>query len=103
MRHDERRKSFRVEWNTAAHIYTSARAPARLCIISNLSNGGARITGIAPDTLPDTFLLRIFPRASRTKQCRVLWRSKDALGVQFAEEPNVNPTGRRPSKQRQLA
>ena len=101
MRHDERRKSFRVEWNSAARIHTSDGA-TRLCVISNLSNGGARITGIAPETLPETFMLRITPRAHRAKQCRVVWRTKDALGVQFAEEPNEISIGRQPKKQRQL-
>ena len=99
----EQRQNFRVEWNTAARIYTSDGAPARLCIVSNLSNGGARIVGIEPETLPDAFLLRISPRASRTQQCRVIWRSKDALGVQFAGEPNVNAVGRHPSMQREPA
>ena len=56
---------------------------ARLCIVSNFSNGGARITGVEPDTVPDEFILRIFPH-DRAHKCGVTWRSKDGLGVDFA-------------------
>ena len=39
----ERRKSFRVEWNSAAKIYDLDGRFARPCVVSNFSNGGAKI------------------------------------------------------------
>ena len=98
----ERRNNFRVEWKTAARIYSTDGTREWKCVIGNLSNGGARITGIAPDTLPETFVLRISARAVN-KQCHVLWRTKDALGVQFVNEPDANPKGQQRSNQMQLA
>jgi len=79
----ERRKNFRVEWSSPGKIYHRNGRFARLCIVSNFSNGGARITGVEPGTVPDEFILRIFPRG-RAYECHVTWRSKNGLGVEFA-------------------
>ncbi len=79
----ERRKNFRVEWNSPGKMYHRNGRFARLCIVSNFSNGGARITGVEPGTVPDEFILRIFPHG-HTYECHVTWRSKDGLGVEFA-------------------
>ncbi len=78
----ERRKNFRVEWNSPGKIYLRNGRFARLCIVSNFSNGGARITGVEPGTVPDEFIIRILPRG-RACECQVTWRSKDGLGVAF--------------------
>src|SRR5580704_8643587 len=79
----ERRKSFRVEWHSPATIYQGKFA--RSCIVSNFSNGGAKITGVTAATIPDEFALRIFSHDSRIRKCRVLWRSDDTLRVQFID------------------
>lgn len=81
----ERRKNFRVEWNSPAKIYDSHGRVTGLCIVSNFSNGGAKIIGLEPPTVPDEFILRISPRG-RAKKCRVIRRSKDGLGVEFTAE-----------------
>jgi PilZ domain len=77
----ERRKNFRVEWNSPGTIYDLERRLARPCILTNFSNTGARITGVMSSTVADEFMLRI--SRGRTHQCHVLWRSDDALGVVF--------------------
>jgi len=79
----ERRKTFRVEWNSPATIYDVDRELVRPCILSNFSNTGARITGIRATTIPDEFVLCITP--GRTRRCRVIWRSDDTLGVEFTD------------------
>ena len=78
----ERRKNFRVEWNSPGKIYHRNGRFARLCIVSNFSNGGARITGVEPGTVPHEFILRISPH-SRPHECHVIRRSRDGLGVEF--------------------
>src|ERR671939_1795147 len=82
----ERRKNFRVEWNSAATLYDCRGRRARPCIVSNFSNGGAKITGVRADTFADEFLLRLSPH-SRARKCRVVWRSEDSLGVEFVDRP----------------
>jgi hypothetical protein len=83
MRRD-RRNNFRVEWRSPATLYDGALA--RPCILSNFSNGGAKITGVRATTIPDEFGLRITPRR-RIHTCRVIWRTDDALGVEFTDPP----------------
>lgn len=78
----ERRKNFRVEWNSAAKIYDRDGRFARPCIVSNFSNGGAKIIGLEASTIPDEFILRISPRGY-AQICHVIRRSKDGLAVEF--------------------
>jgi PilZ domain len=80
----ERRKNFRVEWNSAAKIYDCDGQFAALCIVSNFSNGGAKIIGLEPGMVPDEFILRISPR-TRAQRCQVVRRLKDGLGVRFTD------------------
>ena len=79
----ERRKYVRVEWNSPATIY-DGQLP-RHCIVSNFSNGGAKIVGVKATTIPDEFALRITCHDSRIRRCRVLWRSDDTLRVEFTD------------------
>ena len=96
----ERRKHFRVEWNSPATIYYLNRRVTRRCIVRNFSNGGAKIVGVKATTIPDEFMLRITPGHGRIRKCRVLWRSDDGMRVQFidriasTEEPYVANTVR---------
>jgi len=88
----DRRKNFRVEWNLPATIYDADRHLERPCILSNMSNGGANLTGIRASTIPDEFRLRT-PLGER-RSCRVVWRTENALGVQFTDcgADNGHPT-----------
>jgi hypothetical protein len=81
----ERRKNFRVEWNSPATIYDLDRQLVRPCILSDFSNGGAKITGVLSATVPDEFMLRITRGHGRTRKCRVIWRTDDAVGIEFTD------------------
>jgi hypothetical protein len=81
----ERRRNFRVEWNSPATIHDLERDLVRPCVLSNFSNTGAKITGVMAVTIPDEFMLRISGGRGRTRKCRVLWRSDDTLGVKFTD------------------
>lgn len=78
----ERRKNFRIEWNSLASIYDRYGRLTELCIVRDFSNRGATISGVEPSSIPDEFILRISPR-SRAHHCHVTWRSMDGLGVKF--------------------
>jgi hypothetical protein len=69
----ERPKNFRVEWNSSAKIYDVDDRFYGLCIVSSFSNGGARILGVEPNTVPDEFILHIAPRI-RSQRCKVVRR-----------------------------
>jgi len=78
----ERRKTFRVEWNSVAKIYDCDGHFAGQCTVSNFSDGGAKIIGLNPRTVPANFILRI-SRHGHAQRCHVTRRSKDELGVEF--------------------
>jgi hypothetical protein len=77
----ERRKNFRVEWNSPATVHHDKLT--RPCILLNFSDGGARIAGIRADTIPNEFTLHI--TRGRAHKCRVLWRSDHTVGVEFID------------------
>jgi len=78
----ERRKHFRVEWNSVAKIYSCNGRFATRCIVSNFSNGGAKIIGIETRGIPAKFILRISSHGY-FQACHVVRRSKDGLAVEF--------------------
>jgi hypothetical protein len=80
---DERRKNFRVEWHSQGKISLDGRTIC-LCTISNLSNGGAKISGLNSAIVGDEFMLHVFEE-ELPRLCRVLWRRDNELGVQFAD------------------
>lgn len=61
----ERRRTFRVEWNSPARIRYHGSRTMLPCVVHDLSNTGARIT------------------APNVATCRVIWRTKFELGVEF--------------------
>jgi hypothetical protein len=79
----ERRKHFRVMWNSPATIYDADRHLERPCVLSDLSAGGAKLSGVRANTIPDVFRLRT-PNGER-RTCYVVWRTDDELGVRFTD------------------
>jgi hypothetical protein len=86
----ERRKYFRVTWNLPATIYDVGRHLERPCILSDLSEGGARLSGVRANTIPDEFRLRT-PLGDR-RTCHVVWRTDNELGVSFADDNHREPS-----------
>jgi PilZ domain len=96
---DERRKNFRVQWNSSAMIYDCDGHWGHPCVLSDFSNGGAKISGVTANKVPNHFMLRM-ARGLKPRKCHVLWRTPDALGVEFvdhiasAEQPDARRTAR---------
>ena len=82
----DRRKNFRVEWNSPGTIYSREGGSGYHCIVKDLSNGGVKISGVAVAEVPDQFTLHI-AGDSKTRECEVLWRKADSLGVKFTDRP----------------
>jgi PilZ domain len=81
----DRRKNFRVEWNSPATIYDTEKQMIYPCVLKDFSNGGAKISTTSVGDIPDEFTLRIASGRAGTRKCRVLWRTARALGVEFAD------------------
>jgi hypothetical protein len=82
---DELRTHIRAEWVAAGTIYTGDGAGGRPCMVRNLSDGGAKITDIAADNMPDEFMLTLTPKRGPSRKCEVVWRRKHEMGVRFIE------------------
>lgn len=53
------------------------------CRILDISGGGARIEVTNPVALPDQFLLLLSRDGSLRRECEAVWRSENAIGVEF--------------------
>jgi hypothetical protein len=96
---DERRQHPRVEWIDSGTIDLGNGLPHRPCVVSNLSNSGAKLSGLEADTLPDEFTLFLTASQNSARKCRVIWREKHELGVEF-DEPF--PTAGQPASRRRV-
>jgi hypothetical protein len=96
MRRTERRKNFRVTWNLPATIYDVEHHFERPCILSDLSGGGARLSGVRANTIPDEFRLRT-PLGDR-HSCHVVWRTDNELGVRFTDHNGRDRLSRKETK-----
>jgi hypothetical protein len=76
----EERKEVRVRgWITGiGHKFTE-------CFIFDISRAGARIL-VGQGTPPDEFNLYLSPTAQSFRKCRVRWRRKQAVGVEFVRQ-----------------
>lgn len=53
------------------------------CLLSDISETGARIDFEEPDAVPDRFLLWLNGKGSARRTCQVVWRKKQQIGVKF--------------------
>jgi len=51
--------------------------------LGRIRNRCARIIVDAPETVPDTFHIYMTLDFSSRRRCRVVWRSKSQIGVEF--------------------
>jgi hypothetical protein len=55
----------------------------RECTVWDESQTGARLVVDAPETIPDTFHIYMTLNFSSRRRCRVVWRSRNQIGVEF--------------------
>ncbi len=65
-----------------AHLIVEGNAP-RGCVLSDISDNGARIDVETVDELPDRFTLLLSGNGSPRRNCRVVWRQPTQVGVDF--------------------
>jgi len=72
--------------NQAAFVYINPDAPPIMCTVADISEGGAGLTFVSIDTIPDTFELEIKGEA-KTRKCKVAWRAEPhRIGVAFVRD-----------------
>lgn len=53
------------------------------CVLSDISDTGARIDVEDSTTVPDNFMLLLSNNGSARRKCRVVWRKPRQVGVKF--------------------
>lgn len=99
---DDRRQHQRVQWVSPGRIELDDGRPPKVCLVHDLSNGGARLTALKADMVPDTFKLRLLPNRGPSPNCKVVWRSKRALGVAFLEAFPSIPRAKKNARHSQI-
>jgi hypothetical protein len=81
MQKDKRRSRRRkMRYNAVLIIDGEAQ---RGCVLSDISDNGARIDVETVDELPDRFTLLLSGNGSPRRSCRVVWRQPTQIGVDF--------------------
>ena len=55
------------------------------CTISDVSAGGARLCFRSARDAPERFGLYLSQTSQTPKHCRIVWRTRDAIGVEFTD------------------
>lgn len=80
----ERRKSVRIERNSSAALVSLMGTTIIGCVLRDISATGARIFVEVPEVVPDYFFLKIEEMGEQlTPKCRVRWRVRNEVGVEF--------------------
>jgi len=78
----ERRKHRRHTINRAGKLVMHSGGLPRDCLITDISESGARLFSEAPD-VPDFFDLLISGESPIRQECQVVWRLGGEIGVTF--------------------
>lgn len=89
MREDKRKKPRRA-MHYPAWINQAPGGDKQTCLVTDVSETGARLQIASPDTIPESFLLQLGNERAPNRQCRVVWRHDGEIGIHF-ERPNAHP------------
>ena len=79
----ERRKFPRKTVIDTAWIDADDGTPLHVCVLWDISEGGARLTAASHKALPDKFILRKSRDDANGRRCAVVWRSPEEIGIRF--------------------
>jgi hypothetical protein len=83
----DKRESDRVRAFLRAQIIFNNRMSTIDCIIKNISSTGARIALGDSFAVPAEFDIYI-PQRSSSHHCKLVWRDRDSIGVDFVDVPH---------------
>lgn len=79
----ERRKLPRKTVIDTAWIDADDGTPPHVCVLWDISEGGAKLTVASHKALPDKFILRKSRDDANGRRCAVVWRSTEEIGIRF--------------------
>lgn len=78
----EGRRHKRKAFDATGMIVADGAAP-KPCGIADISDSGARLSVSQPQRVPDFFMLFLAANGAVRRQCKVVWRSENYIGVRF--------------------
>lgn len=85
------RKHIRRSLRYTAWIQTDDKAPLHWCVVSDISDSGARLDVNNPELLPDSFQLLLSGPGHVYRRCHSVWRSNNQIGVHFEKVAAARP------------
>jgi hypothetical protein len=79
----EQRRSRRYQVNLVARLVLGDGTERGLCVVTDLSETGARLKSNDAPGLPENFTLVLSGDGQLRRRCRVAWRTELELGVEF--------------------
>jgi hypothetical protein len=86
----EARQAERVKSLLRAQIIFNNRMTTVDCVIKNISKTGAKLALNNTLSIPSEFDIYV-PQKSHTYRARLVWRDKDAMGVEFLDMSDAAP------------
>jgi hypothetical protein len=84
-RRNDQRRHARHKVITTAWLRLKDNTVPFVCVLWDVSEGGARLTAANMAEIPDEFTLVLSRDAPTGTSCRAVWRSRDEMGVQFID------------------
>jgi hypothetical protein len=84
------RKHRRQAIEHTGRIIVAPDTPPLLCILRDVSQTGARLELSAAEQLPDEFVLGLTEAMEPRRQCQVVWRKPEVVGVRFVPLPSAD-------------
>jgi len=78
------RRTPRVPLRRAGWIDFGSSCAAVPCVVWDMSEEGARLTAAHHMALPESFVVS-FQNATEKRKCRVVWRDRRFVGIQFVQ------------------
>jgi hypothetical protein len=85
----ERRKSRRHGVIHTAWVRTATDPLPAVCVLWDVSFGGARLSVAQPEALPETITITLKRDEAVGTVCRIAWRNQDQIGIEFVS--NADP------------
>jgi PilZ domain len=78
-----KRRTPRRKVNVPVFLYTADGWPLGECRMRDISAGGARLTVLPANELPDELLLSLSRDGKVRRHCSLVWRNEEEIGVRF--------------------
>jgi hypothetical protein len=83
----EKRRSPRKHLRYPGEIDIGDGSALRKCLLSDISDTGARVMIEKPDEIPDKVMLLLGHERGARRRCKVVWREDKQIGLEFLKDP----------------